>query len=197
METFWFSAFYINEFQFWLNWNLYKLVLSWSVVRNWKPPWRHIWGPDGVIKWKHFPVNSPHKGQSRGALVFSLIYAWTNDWVYNRDASDLGRHNVHYDATLMHMIHMFPLCPRENNKYVVVMWDALVIMAKLWDNTVLEFLCQHKIILNIRRSREFLNLKTVVLMCRKTILYRSSAWPYGYGCCSSNAALRVPVILLT
>ena len=44
---------------------------------------------DDVIKWKHFPrywafvrgihrstVNSLHKGQWRGALMFSLIYAW-------------------------------------------------------------------------------------------------------------------------
>ena len=30
------------------------------------------------------PVNSPHKGQWRGALMFSLIYAWINDWVNNR-----------------------------------------------------------------------------------------------------------------
>ena len=27
------------------------------------------------------PVNSPHKGQWRGALTFSLIFAWINDWV--------------------------------------------------------------------------------------------------------------------
>ena len=26
------------------------------------------------------PVNSPHKGQWRGALMFSLICAWTNGW---------------------------------------------------------------------------------------------------------------------
>ena len=43
---------------------------------------------DDIIKWKHFPrywtfvrritrspVNSPHKGQCRGALMFSLIFA--------------------------------------------------------------------------------------------------------------------------
>ena len=48
---------------------------------------------DGVIKWNHFPrywpfvreihrspVNSPHKGQWRGALMFSFIFAWTNRW---------------------------------------------------------------------------------------------------------------------
>ena len=56
---------------------------------------------DDVIKWKHFPrywpfvrgihrspLNSPHKGQWRGALIFSLICAWINDWVNNRGAGD-------------------------------------------------------------------------------------------------------------
>ena len=28
----------------------------------------------------------PHKGKWRGALMFSLIYAWINDWVNNREA---------------------------------------------------------------------------------------------------------------
>ena len=44
---------------------------------------------DDVIKWKHFlrnwpfvrsPVNSPHKGQWCGALMFSLICVWINGW---------------------------------------------------------------------------------------------------------------------
>ena len=52
---------------------------------------------DDVIKWKHLPrywpfmrgihrspVNSPHKGQWRGALMFYLICAPINDWVNNR-----------------------------------------------------------------------------------------------------------------
>ena len=34
------------------------------------------------------PVNSPHIGQWRGALMFSLIYAWINGWVNNREAGD-------------------------------------------------------------------------------------------------------------
>ena len=69
---------------------------------------------DDVIKWKHFPrywpfvrgihrspVNSPHKGQWRGALMFSLICAWINGWVNNREAGDLRRHRAHYDVTVM------------------------------------------------------------------------------------------------
>ena len=47
------------------------------------------------------PVNSPYKGQWRGALVFSLIYAWINDWVNNREAGDLRRRRGHYDVIVM------------------------------------------------------------------------------------------------
>ena len=69
---------------------------------------------DDVIKWKHFPrywpfvrgihrslVNSPHKGQWRGALMFPLICVWINAWVNNREAGDLRRHRAHYDVTVM------------------------------------------------------------------------------------------------
>ena len=47
------------------------------------------------------PVNSPHKGQWRGALVFSLICAWINGWENNGEAGDLIRHRAHYDVTVM------------------------------------------------------------------------------------------------
>ena len=70
---------------------------------------------DDVIKWKHFPrnwpfvreihrspVNFPHKGQWRGALMFSLIYPWINDWVNNREAGDLRRQHGHYDVIVMY-----------------------------------------------------------------------------------------------
>ena len=67
---------------------------------------------DDVIKWKHFPrywplrihrppVNSPHKGQWRGALMFSFICAWMNGWVNNGEAGDLIRHCAHYDVIVM------------------------------------------------------------------------------------------------
>ena len=47
------------------------------------------------------PVNSPHKGQWRGALMLSLICARINDWVNNREAGDLRRHRGHYDVSVM------------------------------------------------------------------------------------------------
>ena len=70
---------------------------------------------DDVIKWKHFPrywpfvrgihrstVNSSHKGQWRGALMFSLICAWIKVWVNNREAGGLRRYRAHYDVNVMH-----------------------------------------------------------------------------------------------
>ena len=47
------------------------------------------------------PVNSPHKGQWRGALMFSLICVWINGWVNNREAGDLRHHRGHYDVNVM------------------------------------------------------------------------------------------------
>ena len=65
-------------------------------------------------KWKHLSchwpfvrgihrslVNSPHKGQWSGALVFSFIGAWIKAWANNRDACDLRRHQAHYAVTVM------------------------------------------------------------------------------------------------
>ena len=46
-------------------------------------------------------VNSPHKGQWRGALMFALICARINGWVNNGGAGDLRRHRAHYDVILM------------------------------------------------------------------------------------------------
>ena len=60
---------------------------------------------DDVIRWKHFSrywpfvrgihrstVNSPYKGQWRGALMISLICAWINGWVNNRQTGEWRRH---------------------------------------------------------------------------------------------------------
>ena len=79
--------------------------------------WAYSWAfyqHDDVIKWKNFPrswpfvrgihrspVNSPHKGQWRRALMFCLICSWINGSVNNRVAGDLRRHRAHYDVTVM------------------------------------------------------------------------------------------------
>ena len=46
-------------------------------------------------------VNYPHRGQWRGALMFSLICVWINGWVNNRKAGDLRHYCVHCDVTVM------------------------------------------------------------------------------------------------
>ena len=69
---------------------------------------------DDIITWKHLPlywpfvrgiqrspVNSPHKGQWRGALMFSLNSVWINSWVNNREAGNVRGHRTHYDVIAM------------------------------------------------------------------------------------------------
>ena len=52
----------------------------------------------GIHRWL---VNSPHSGQWCRALMFSLVFAWVNGRVNNREAGDLGRHLAHHDVTVM------------------------------------------------------------------------------------------------
>ena len=47
------------------------------------------------------PGESPAQRPVRGALMFSLIYAWINDCVNNREAGDLRRYRGHYDVIVM------------------------------------------------------------------------------------------------
>ena len=99
---------------------------------------------DDVIKWKYFPiywpfvrgihrspVNSPHKGQWRVALMFSSICAWMNGCVNNREAGDLRHHRAHYDVTIM-VIGNIPYTPRSMHIihvppyfFVVQQWSTL------------------------------------------------------------------------
>ena len=77
---------------------------------------------DDVIKWKHFPrywpfvrgihrppVNSPHKGQWRRALMFSLICSLISHWVNIGEAGDLKRHRAHYDVIVMTLNNVIPV----------------------------------------------------------------------------------------
>ena len=102
---------------------------------------------DDVIKWKHFPrnwpfvrgihrstVNSPYKGQWRGALMFSLICARINGWVNNGEAGDLRRYRAHFDVIVMvyRSAERFFVVRRDEflNKQPID-WDA-------WDFTMME-----------------------------------------------------------
>ena len=69
---------------------------------------------EDAIKWKHFPrywpfvrgihrspVNSPHKGLWRRALMSLWSASWINGWVNNHEAGDLRRQCPHYDVIVM------------------------------------------------------------------------------------------------
>ena len=103
---------------FFLSWG--RWVLS---VQLWVPIVSplHVLCHDDVIRWKHFPrywpfvrkihrssVNSPHKGQCRRALMFSLICARINGWITNRETGDLRGHQAHCDVIVMITIPMDP-----------------------------------------------------------------------------------------
>ena len=77
-----------------------------SVDSTW---WRHQMEPFSALLAlcagnSPVPVNSPHKGQWRGALMFPLICAWIHDWINNREAGDLRRYRGHYDVNVMKIL---------------------------------------------------------------------------------------------
>ena len=95
----------------WVNWLVSQPHVSQDPKQKITVSYQWFYQYDDVIKWKHLPrywpvvrgihrspVNSTHKGQWRGTLMVSLIYAWINDWVNNREAGDL---RPHYDVTVM------------------------------------------------------------------------------------------------
>ena len=104
----------------WANWHMcilpkmigndhhFTLWIAFTKHQTWTKQINIIY-PDYNDLNKHFPfnwslVNSSHKGQCRGALMFSLICAWTNGSANNRDTGDLRRHRSHNDVTIMDAI---------------------------------------------------------------------------------------------
>ena len=81
-------------------------------------------------------VNSPHKGQWSGALMFSVICVWINDWVSNREAGDLRRHRGHYDVNVMMSRHL-PEMPAECQTLQI--WLPLTALTLRWNFT--DFKC--------------------------------------------------------
>ena len=95
-----------------IGWNLSLPIFKWDEGTwiNGRDSVLH----DDIIKWEHFPrywpfvrgirrspVNSPHKDQWRGALMFSFISALINAWVNNREAGDSRLHRDHYAVIVM------------------------------------------------------------------------------------------------
>ena len=99
---------------------------------------------DDVIKWKHFLcywpfvqgihqslMNSPHKGQWHGALMFSFICAWMNGWVNNRGTGDLRSHCAHYDVNVMVFLTGIHREPFQSKGHLS--WYRDTLTKKRWD----------------------------------------------------------------
>ena len=78
----------------------YASVMDVRKYKSSSPWWRHRMETFSALL-AICAGNSPHKGQWRWALMFSLICAWINDWINNREAGDLKRHRAHYDVIVM------------------------------------------------------------------------------------------------
>ena len=77
-----------------------------NCIKRQKSWWRHQIKPfprywSFVRGIRRSTVNSPHKGQWRGALMFLWSALWINNWVNNREAGDLRRHRTHYYVIVM------------------------------------------------------------------------------------------------
>ena len=97
-----------------------------------EPPWKHHRDKWSAMSWQRHqmeifprywalvrgihrsPVNSPHKGQWRAALMLSLICFWINGWVNHGEAGALRRHRAHYDVIVMDVpvwyVFWIPMC---------------------------------------------------------------------------------------
>ena len=71
------------------------------------------------------PVDSPRKGQWRGALMCSLICGWIKSWANTREASELRHHDAHCDVTVMYV-----------SIYTMTSWhENFLVSLALWQGT--------------------------------------------------------------
>ena len=138
-------------------WCVFGARRYWDICNTW---WRHGENlyHDDVIKWSHFPrywpfvrgihrppVNSPHKGQWRGTLMFTLICARINGWVNNCEAGDLRRNRAHYDVIVMYggskVMHCWQVHSRQDRclqcviRVIETKKIKLLVMHVIVDNT--------------------------------------------------------------
>ena len=93
------------------------MTWPWSWWRHQMEPFSALWP---FVRGIHrSPVNSPHKGQWRGALMFSLICFWISGWVNSCEAGDLRRHCAHYDVTVCDAHWWTWWCHRSGRRRVV------------------------------------------------------------------------------
>ena len=90
------------------------------------------------------PVNSPHKGQWRGALMCSLICARINGWINNGEAGDLRRYSHHYEVIIMWHQFLYPTQLRfhknnddnNNNSRSPFNFSLMIMICPSWASTM-------------------------------------------------------------
>ena len=146
---------------------------------------------DDVIKWKLFPrywpfvrgirrlpVNSPHKGQWRGALKFSLISAWKNGWVNNRDVGDLRHYRAHYDVTVMEVnlkdigrIGRYLSTTKHSKTWTVCIFLGMYLYICIY---IVSWICLNSLVPRICGCRclnfKFISCVDVLIFSRKVVL---------------------------
>ena len=105
-------------------WLLWYMTASWhgEISHSW---WRHQMETFSALLAicagnSSVPVNSLHKGQWRGALMFSLICVWINGWVNNHEAGDLRRYHVYYNVIVMLFAFCSPLTEVQHCRNLVL-----------------------------------------------------------------------------
>ena len=96
-----------------------KSIMASSKIETFSRYWPFVRGIHRSL------LDSPHKGQRRGALMFSLTCAWTNHWVNIRDAGDLKRYRAHYDITLTGFIFLTAVLSWHVRHFVTTWWPEM------------------------------------------------------------------------
>ena len=120
---------------------------------------------DEIKLWNWSPVNFPHKSQWRGALIFSLICAWINGWVNNREAGDLRRHHLYYDVTLVIKVSMI----------TVVIGLANGVAFGRWNNQLWAIMKRH---FSDHKTQRYSKTSPIILATLTTRLIHY-AWTFG------------------
>ena len=130
-----------NKCMVWVWWlvvsNCATYVIHFTTQIQWPQSWHHdnslVTALQMYIGWfapvhlDTLPVNSPHKGQWRGAFMFSLICAWISGWTNSSDAGDLRSHRAYYDVIVMPWsIHY------KRNASFMVAYLGVKLIAALW-----------------------------------------------------------------
>ena len=105
----------------------WKLAYWCATFAFYNPRWRHQMDTFSallIICKGDSPVDTLHKGQCRGALMFSLFCAWTNGWVNN--ASYLRRHRAHNDVTVMRNINCVSTNRSKQRKLLMYMHSSIL-----------------------------------------------------------------------